>query len=844
MAPKPPASNPDAMNLILHQFNTDLRHFRRWLLALWIAFAAELILAAPFAGGDVGLALTFFLMLLQIIYGLFILARVVQSDAVVGTTSGWMGRPLRRNHLFWAKTAFILLWVVLPKLGVTVILCLARSYSPAQTFETTAQLLLFVMALVGVAASLAALTRGLPQFFLAAGIVLGVTFAWAAIVSRHMSVPRQPGLESSAILVGFLFLVLCAAIVWLWQVLVGRGRQGHVVLAIGVLALPWVLTRWRENFLSPRTIPGPPLSASLITNAPQTAAAPGTQVLWSRLRVDGLPDSYVVEPEVTMAFFTPKGSDQAYQLPNGLPVYNAALVTNVVKTLQSLPPNLTSDGMDFSRRTPQALSEDDAYLKTIQQFFPAGTLWFGIQSWPSERDMLSPDRLLDCLPNRPLTGALVCDVELDSFRIIQAARVGLAPGTINVAPGQSVTIRKVTPDLDGVEVEFDEEWAAPIFSRDAYAYSSSQDQCAYVLYHPGSGEAFVSGQRMSWSATGDSAGARSTRDFTLKFPYPVLRERLGGVSMQDWLREARLCIFLPAYQGTSRQTMRLENLDLSKWAGNPAGGEALQGLQAIDGATLPDNPTDRQIAAYLDTIFFNIPSPVNVADRKKIQAKITAIGTRGLPILLRRLPLGNQLESFYVFPVLAKLATRDQLAELREALRHDPWLGEWFIDMHWDADARDVLVSVLGDHRLSFAARELCLAAGAKDPATYPDLAWRFVHLPNQQDKVLSALRDCPGFDVNAVVRNAWKLAQLGVTPPHDLAPAAAAQGLPDALTTAVVDMEGTAEGSRRSEQAATLAALTDYQGLPQAAAGWLSANLGRLRYDPGQQRYLLASPQ
>ena len=256
--------------------------------------------------------------------------------------------------------------------------------------------------------------------------------------------------------------------------------------------------------------------------------------------------------------------------------------------------------------------------------------------------------------------------------------------------------------------------------------------------------------------------------------------------------------------------------------------------------TLPVNPTGAQVADYLDSLFLHLPDDWSGdPEHRIILGKITAIGSNGVPQLIRRLPADANIESLFILPAVTQLAARRDLPELREALRRDPDVVDIFVKKNWEGDARDILAGLSSDHRLHLSADALRIVARAHNPADYPGLAWHFVRLSYGQDAVTAELRQCPGFDLDSVLREAWKRAQLGVIPKDGLAADAAAAGLPGAMNSAVMLMEAKSDKAGRQLLAARLAAMTAYDGPPEKAADWLSATLARLRYDPQTRRYV-----
>lgn len=117
------------------------------------------------------------------------------------------------------------------------------------------------------------------------------------------------------------------------------------------------------------------------------------------------------------------------------------------------------------------------------------------------------------------------------------------------------------------------------------------------------------------------------------------------------------------------------------------------------------------------------------------------------------------------------------------------------------------------------------------------------MRLENQQQIVATNLAECPGFDLPGAVREAWQRMLLGLNQPGDLPLLAARQGLPDAFTQAVIQLESRANLSKAQQARITqLAALTDFSGPPETAQAWLSAHLGQFQYDSATERYGLAT--
>ena len=109
------------MKLILHHFLKDVRA-QRWLLALWFAILfVEMLLDVLVFHPDFGTAehieairISAFPALVTFIVWTILLARVVHSEPVTGSTSFWLTRPIPTSVYLPSKGIFILFLLVFP----------------------------------------------------------------------------------------------------------------------------------------------------------------------------------------------------------------------------------------------------------------------------------------------------------------------------------------------------------------------------------------------------------------------------------------------------------------------------------------------------------------------------------------------------------------------------------------------------------------------------------------------------------------------------------------------------------------------------------------------------------
>lgn len=107
-------------------------------------------------------------------------------------------------------------------------------------------------------------------------------------------------------------------------------------------------------------------------------------------------------------------------------------------------------------------------------------------------------------------------------------------------------------------------------------------------------------------------------------------------------------------------------------------------------------------------------------------------------------------------PFLRNHATREDVPFLLERLRSDTRLADFFLAMHWSADAMPVLRE-LAKERLPLTPAAIIALAGEKDPELAADLAALALDLKFGLEEVEPALRAQPGFDWPAFAKESWR---------------------------------------------------------------------------------------
>ena len=818
------------MNLILHQFKTDMRHFRWMLLTLWLSFAAvPVLLGLNLVSGQGVAVVDGVITLWQVLLAVFLVAQLTQADPLVGTSAAWLTRPVRRAHLFWAKSAFMIFCLLLPRLAFQSVIWLLRDYSAHQMACAALESLLFSGVVVAVTAVTAAVTRDLPRFFLAVGIGIAGLFAWAVVLEmmKRAGMLREVGggsalLNLSQIVLAFAVLGGSATLGWIAQGRSGFRRAGITLLALGLLAVPFIAMRSEINFLRPKLLPSVPLTLSVWqTNLP--AAGESSQQLYSELILNGVPTQHVAI--VQQLGYSIPFKYRRYPLPSF---------------------NFRETSSYGGRSRPADSEQGENYFRLLRDFFPTQTLWFDGNNRGGIGPAFYDEHMMRHFTNRPPVGKLSGNLELDLFNVKKVAEAPVRPGRFTIRPGWSVSIQQVKFTGDSITVSVDERTPGLMLDRGEVAANSFLQghisaYCTYVLYHPGSGEAYVVDQRYAVNSYRSSLSGESHLQLRLRFPYPALRERFAGVTATEWLRDARLVVFAAVYAGSAKLDFKKDDYVWSQNYNSAAREKkSLADRDAITQAVLPSNPSAAQLDTYLETLCLNVPDYTDGDFRKLIETKFAAVGTNGLSALIRRLPLDAPVENNFVLPVLRKLATREHLPELLAALARDSEVVSVFAEKHWETDARELLIGKLKDHTRPLPAEALRIVAEAKDARTYEELRRHFLHLNSDQHLVIPALEQCPGFDVAALVREAWQRSRVGLAGGAGLAVAAAKQGLPDALATAVVTVESSGDKNRQQSELAQLATLTGFTGAATNTLAWLGANLADFQFAATQQRYVL----
>jgi hypothetical protein len=237
------------MKLIFHHLLKDIRA-QRWLLLLWaLVLLLPLLINALVFQPDYQtgrymetLRESPFLSFMNIIVWLLIIARLIQSDPVTGSTSFWLTRPIPTRVYLPSKLIFLAFLVLLPGVLSTFASELQFQATP-EMVKDRLEFFVLMQLLVGlVIIWIATFTRNLVNF---AGMLCGgllglllLAILVAALASTHRVIrPMNPeDMKPGYMTAGYFFIVfilgLFASLVTQhWQ------RRGKIGLIVGITAI-------------------------------------------------------------------------------------------------------------------------------------------------------------------------------------------------------------------------------------------------------------------------------------------------------------------------------------------------------------------------------------------------------------------------------------------------------------------------------------------------------------------------------------------------------------------------------------------------------------------------------
>ncbi|WP_035602875.1 hypothetical protein [Haloferula sp. BvORR071] len=238
-------------------------------------------------------------------------------------------------------------------------------------------------------------------------------------------------------------------------------------------------------------------------------------------------------------------------------------------------------------------------------------------------------------------------------------------------------------------------------------------------------------------------------------------------------------------------------------------------------------PVQPGLAGAVTEVFNGLDHEARRTGPEPFEEKAKAIPREGMPHVLARHPWSDASWEFFVQPFLLKHADESDKPVLLERMTTEPRLGEIFIAKCWKAEALPLLKRFAHD-RLPLDTVSVTALLEEKDPALAADLAALAQWLPGDLSPLEARLREYPGLDWPAFVRQGWKLRKYAYRmkveiPPFDLW---AAQ-VGDATAFQYVAEKAARHESGYEERLRSLVA-----GQPQDAVAYVRTNLGKMKYD------------
>ncbi len=699
-----------------------------------------------------------------------------------------------------------------------------RGFSAALWWKALAQFGLIEGAIIFGVATLAALTTNFRRFLLAAIVAVALYLLWMGLLltlERFGCLPTihltNVVVENNRTALTWLLLAVGMLVAWVLQSFAARRRYCVAAMALVLLASIPLCTYWRgaEILIRSEPVKKIPVSLTVLGEDDSLDDSPGSQILWSHFLVNGL---------------GPRQLAGVYQAQGTFLGENKTRV------------NINASAKEWGGRLLDHYEAD--VFQLVRGCFPTNTLWYG---WVQTRRASGlPVTNKGQLP-KGQHGKLSGNLGVSIYDVRQLADLPLkVKAAATVLPGCQVRIESVSLNMESISVKLSKSAPDLLFSPETDRYLDLSDgECVYVLYHPSYGEAYPYTTSNDQSNTGTEFGTQNG-SVNLDFKFPALRARLTGITVQEWLKHARLLVFQPMKQGQGVDGARPPHIasfpfdqedyifKRDRTAGAIQGSRAAA-LAVIRAATLPPQPDAAQMERYIKTIADNAFMNFDPAMRKVIEKKLAVLGKEAVPVITRLLPFEDKFESTFIIPFLVKNVGRLDVPDLLKALPQDFNLARLFQEKKWDADARPAILSQLPDHRIPLSGFALMIVASAHDPQTYPELSWHFIHARTQSLELIQALQQCPGFDLEAAVRAAWKLARLSLGSDDPLCVEAAAEGLPEALNISIRKLQ---EDNKYDFYRKRLVLLTDYHGTDKDFEPWLVTHLGHFRYDMGLRRY------
>ncbi len=319
------------MAMVFQILKKDVYRLRMWIFVWFVFLGLQMVLglkathlsihnlyfqlSLPMIFGVVGIS--------QILLMAIIISFLIHEDALVGTTSFWMSRPIARSSLFMSKFTFVCLVLILPSLIMEMIVLAANHFSFQLLLLGVPEILLEKLILIVPLMVLASVTIRLSQY-----TFIGISFLFVYVLlmpgmvhsSIFLPIFRTHSFThyvdittfhfyslrlSSQLIAQILFLIL-SMIVLIHQFLTRRTKRTFCFIVIAFVMANGVGYQWKIDFLKENSskqvqeVVDPVIKVSLdlnhvfIDNMPRAGAkAKKIKVIQVKQDVKGLSDKYL-----------------------------------------------------------------------------------------------------------------------------------------------------------------------------------------------------------------------------------------------------------------------------------------------------------------------------------------------------------------------------------------------------------------------------------------------------------------------------------------------------------------------------------------------------------------------
>ncbi len=757
----------------------------------------------------------------------FLIFSATRSDSVVDSSAWWATRPIAPSSLFLAK---LLLWFVaiaLPFCICTAALSMKFHLNASQTLLAILEMILVTATASGFVATISSISPnaraiglvGIPFAFL---LFLGTMFSFQAR-STHNRLSQVPiPFPEKSLTIGLCLLCLLAVGNWAHKV-IKRGRGGSAfVLFTGLLVFIGTAVAARQG-LNPKF---------KLSDSDQ-----------KRIQMTVLDEPKIFErdrqPSQLYGHFAFAGlADDEFV---ALDWINGEF-RNETGSIGTVMHYGSAPGTRAHQFDHDILSQMQPLLL---KHFPDNTSWSS--EWNTRRSRMIPIgyREEDESITSSSQGHFEGELQAHILKLTPLETIPLQMGVYPLDSGRSLDVHAVLPQWNSIRVELALNRPLLALSKDPEnnlitPYAEEETRYVLVIYHPSSNEAYLlENKHPSRRNPYRTLVPLTQQALAFNVPFSSLQSAINGLSMSDWLAEAEIRPFKINPVGTHSYPFSKRDYRpyLDSHTSQPTDTREKQ-AKILEMTKLPEDPSERAATAYIKAIIDQIPDRYNREHTKSVQKKIAALDPKFLPILLRLLPNDEGLVNNYIRPVITKKIRPEHLPAFKELWSRSDLLITEVRRQRWQEQVKDTMKARIKERRYA-SPTVIALAASTQDPAIYEDLAWHFVNSRWGHETMLREMKRCEGLNLSSLIEQAWRRAQVKLISVNGLALPAAAQGLPDGLRQAYLQIlryDGDARVEKRNE----LKALTDYEGSDDAFEQWLESHLQELHFDASSKIYRL----